>query len=104
MAFRWLIIGGEETEARLRAKHLNPDHYVLEVVGCDRRPGMPEQTPEQLRTLGVPLDLTQYQLSLEETIAYLAAKVAAYDLVVSFQALSDIFSALGAGGVPPAAD
>jgi polysaccharide biosynthesis protein PelF len=88
------MIGGEETEVRLLAKHLDPARYHLEVVGCERRPGMPEQTHAQLRALGVPLDVTPYQLSSEQTIDYLAEKVAGYDLVVSFQALPEVLPAL----------
>ena len=92
--FRWLVVGGEETEIRLLAQHLDPTRYTLEVVGCHREPKMPEQTHWQLEALGVPLDLTPYGLSPEEKIAYLAEKVTTYDLVVSFQAVPEIFPAL----------
>ena len=64
--FAWLVVGGEETEVRLLARHLDPARYRLEVVGCFRKPGMPEQTHAQLEALGVPVDRTPYGLSFEE--------------------------------------
>src|SRR4051794_3978620 len=94
--FSWLVVGGEETEVRLLARHIDPEQYRLEVVACFRKPGMPEQTHEQLEALGVPVDRTPYELSFEETVAYLADKIAAerYDLVVGFQAVPDLYPAL----------
>ena len=92
--FWWLVVGGEETEVRLVARHLDRTRYTLDVVGCHREPKMLEQTHRQLEALGVPLDVTPYGLSPEEKIAYLAKKVTGYDLVVSFQAVPEIFPAL----------
>lgn len=92
--FAWLVVGGEETEVRLLARHLDPARYRLEVVGCFRKPGMPEQTHAQLEALGVPVDRTPYGLSFEETVAYLARKMAGYDLVVACQAVRDVYAAL----------
>ena len=62
--FAWLVVGGEETEVRLLARHLNPARYRIEVVACFRKPNMPEQTHVQLAPLGVPVDRTPYRLSL----------------------------------------
>lgn len=75
-AFRWLIAWGAETEARLLAKHLDSARDTFEVVECDRRPAMPEQTCEQLWALGIPLDLTPYQLPEEAltTLKHLTAR------------------------------
>ena len=81
--FAWLVVGGEETEVRLLAKHLNPACYQLEVVACFRKPNMPNQSHEQLAALGIPVDQTPYTLSFEETVAYLARKIPHYDLVVA---------------------
>jgi polysaccharide biosynthesis protein PelF len=92
--FNWLVVGGEETEVRLLAKHLDPARYQLAVVACLRKPNMPEQTHQQLEVLGVPVDRTPYQLSFEETVAYLARKVREYDVVVACQAVPDIYPAL----------
>ena len=47
--FAWLVVGGEETEVRLLARLLDPARYRLEVLACHRRPGMPDQTEQQLR-------------------------------------------------------
>jgi polysaccharide biosynthesis protein PelF len=92
--FAWLVVGGEETEVRLLAKHLNPARYQLEVVACFRKPNMPQQTHEQLAALGVTVDQTPYTLSFEETVAYLAHKLPQYDLVVACQAVPDVYPAL----------
>jgi hypothetical protein len=92
--FAWLVVGGEETEVRLLAKHLDPARYRIEVVACFRKPNMPEQTHRQLEALGVPVDRTPYTLSFEDTVAYLARKVLDYDLIVACQAVPDIYPAL----------
>jgi polysaccharide biosynthesis protein PelF len=92
--FAWLVVGGEETEVRLLARHLDPARYRLEVVACFRKPGMPEQTHHQLKALGVPVDPTPYALSFEETIAYLARKMVGYDVVVACQAVQEVYPAL----------
>lgn len=92
--FAWLVVGGEETEVRLLAKHLDPMRHRPEVVACLRRPGMPEQTHEQLTALGVPVDRTPYGLSFEDTVDYLAGKLPRYDLVVACQAVPDVYPAL----------
>src|SRR4051812_15463839 len=92
--FAWLVVGGEETEVRLLARHLNPARYRVEVVACFRKPNMPEQTHLQLAQLGVPVDRTPYGLSPEQTIEYLARKMAEYDLVVACQAVREVYPAL----------
>jgi polysaccharide biosynthesis protein PelF len=99
--FNWLVVGGEETEVRLLARHLDPTRYQLAVVACLRKPNMPEQTHQQLAALGVPVDRTPYQLSFEETVEYLAHKVREYDLVVACQAVPDIYPALEQLAVRP---
>ncbi|KQT57351.1 MULTISPECIES: glycosyltransferase family 4 protein [unclassified Aureimonas] len=92
--FAWLVVGGEETEVRLLAEHLDPARYRIEVVACFRKEGMPEQTHRQLEALGVPVDRTPYALSFEDTVSYLAGKLPAYDIVVSCQNVADIYPAL----------
>lgn len=92
--FAWLVVGGEETEVRLLAQTLDPQRYRIDVVACFHKPGMPAQTHEQLRALGVDVDTVPYGLSFEETVAYLARKVATYDVVVSCQNVADIYPAL----------
>lgn len=99
--FAWLVVGGEETEVRLLAKHLDPARYRLEVVACFRKPNMPEQTHRQLEALGVPVDRAPYTLSFEETVAYLADKIPRYDLVVASQAVPDVYPALERLPNPP---
>lgn len=92
--FAWLVVGGEETEVRLLAQSLDPARYRLDVVACFHKPGMPEQTHEQLRALGVDVDTVPYGLSFEDTVVYLARKVSTYDVVVSCQNVADIYPAL----------
>ena len=92
--FSWLVVGGEETEVRLLARHLDPSRYQLEVVACFRKPGMPEQTHQQLEALGVKVDRTPYTLGFDDTVAYLARKLMSYDLVVACQAVPDMYPAL----------
>lgn len=99
--FWWLVVGGEETEVRLLAKHLDPQRYRLEVVACLRKPGMPEQTHQQLEALGVPVDRTPYDLSFDDTVAYLASKLPAFDLVVACQGAPDLYPALEHLANPP---
>lgn len=92
--FAWLVVGGEETEVRLLAQNLDHRRYTLEVVPCFRKPNMPEQTHCQLEALGVTVDKTPYQLSFEDTVAYLAQKIPHYDLVVACQSVPDVYPAL----------
>lgn len=92
--FAWLVVGGEETEVRLLARHLHPTRYRVEVVACFWKTNMPEQTHLQLAQLGVPVDRTPYGLSQEQTIDYLARKMAEYDLVVACQAVREVYPAL----------
>lgn len=92
--FAWLVVGGEETEVRLLAGNLDPQRFRIDVVACFRKPGMPEQTHEQLAALGVDIDTTPYDLSFEDTVGYLANKIPGYDVVVSCQNVADIYPAL----------
>ena len=92
--FAWLVVGGEETEVRLLAQHLDPARFRIDVVACFRKEGMPEQTHVQLAAIGVRVDTTPYHLSFEETVSYLAGLVPGYDAVVSCQNVADIYPAL----------
>ena len=92
--FAWLEVGGEETELRLLARHLDRARYRIVVLPCFRKEGMPEQTHRQLADLGIHVDTTPYELSLNDTAAYLARKLPGYDLVVSCQNVADIYPAL----------
>ena len=92
--FAWLVVGGEETEVRLLARNLPRGRYRIEVLPCFQKPGMPEQSHEQLRELGVALDTTAYALSFEDTIDYLRRKISRADLVISCQNVADIYPAL----------
>lgn len=99
--FSWLVVGGEETEVRHLARHLNPSRYRLEVVACQRRPGMPDLTRRQLEQLGVPVDTKPYGLSFADTVRHLAARFREADLVVACQAVPDAVPALRLLERPP---
>lgn len=92
--FAWLVVGGEETEVRLLARTLDPKKYRIDVIACFRKPGMPDQTHRQLEELGIDVDTAPYQLSFEDTVEYLAGKLASYDILVSCQNVADIYPAL----------
>ncbi len=92
--FAWLVVGGEETEVRLLARNLDRSRYRIDVLPCLRREGMPEQTRRQLQEIGVAVDTAAYDLSFEDTIAYLARRIPEYDLVVASQAVPDVYPAL----------
>src|SRR6195952_1964802 len=92
--FAWLVVGGEETEVRLLARNLDRTRYRIDVVACFRKPGMTEQSHEQLEALGVNVDRNPYGLSFEDTVSYLARKLSAYDVVGSCQNVADIYPAL----------
>jgi glycosyltransferase involved in cell wall biosynthesis len=92
--FAWLVVGGEETEVRLLARNLDRTRYRIDVVVCFHKPNMPQQSHDQLRALGIHVDTTPYELSFEDTVSYLAGKVAGYDVVVACQNVADIYPAL----------
>ena len=92
--FAWLVVGGEETEVRLLAEALDPKRYTIDIVACFHKPGMPDQSHRQIEALGVRIDRTPYDLSFEDTVAYLAGLIPGYDVVVSCQNVADIYPAL----------
>ncbi|WP_290686586.1 MULTISPECIES: glycosyltransferase family 4 protein [unclassified Haematobacter] len=100
--FAWLVVGGEETEVRLMARHLDPRRYRIVVLPCFRKEGMPEQTHQQLLELGVEVDTRAYEMSFEDTVSYLRLRMADADIVISSQNVADIYPALeGMARRPP---
>jgi glycosyltransferase involved in cell wall biosynthesis len=99
--FGWLVVGGEETEVRHLARHLDPGRYRLEVVACQRREGMPELGESQLESAGVTIDRTPYRLSFVDTVEYLSRRFEEIDLVVACQAVPDVLPALEHTESPP---
>jgi polysaccharide biosynthesis protein PelF len=100
--FGWLVVGGEETEVRLLARHLDRRRYQIEVLTCLHRDGMPIQTHHQLRELGIAVDCTPFRLDHDRTVEYLARKMAHYDIVVACQAVQTVRPALARMAQPPA--
>lgn len=99
--FAWLVVGGEETEVRLLARAFDRTDIAIDVIACQRRDGMPAQTHDQLRALGVSVDEAAYVLSFDDTVAYLAREMANYDIVVACQAVPDVYPALALMAAPP---
>lgn len=91
--FAWLG-GGAETEARLLARHLDPARHRIDAVACFHQTGAAEAAVARLATAGVDVDTTPYGLSFEETVDYLARRIAAYDIIISCQDVADIYPAL----------
>jgi polysaccharide biosynthesis protein PelF len=99
--FAWLAVGGEETEARLLARGLDRRRWRLDVVACFKKPGMPEQTHEQLEALGVDVDTVPYALGFDGAVDHLRRKLAGYDLAVACQAVPHVYPALEHMADPP---
>ncbi|WP_205961409.1 glycosyltransferase [Paracoccus endophyticus] len=99
--FAWLVVGGEETEVRMLARTLDRSRYRIDVIPCFRREGMPDQSHEQLRALGVHVDTTPYGLSFDDTVDYLRRKLNGADIVISSQDVADIYPALERLAVRP---
>lgn len=73
--FDWLVVGGEETEARLLAKNLPRDRYDFEVLACFRNERMTSLTHTLLERMGVHVDTTCYRFDDEQRRVYLAEKL-----------------------------
>ncbi len=91
--FHWLVVGGEETEVRLLAAHLQPE-WSVDVLVCHVRASMPGQTHAQFAALGIPVDTTPYGLPDEQVVDYLAEVLPTYDVVVACQAVPFVYPAL----------
>ncbi|SDY92429.1 Glycosyl transferases group 1 [Modestobacter sp. DSM 44400] len=89
----WLVVGGEETEVRLLAQYLRPE-WTVDVVVCQFRPMMPDQTHVQLAELGIPVDTTPYGLGDDQIVEHLAPVIPTYDVVVACQAVPYVHPAL----------
>jgi len=99
--FAWLVVGGEETEVRILARKLDRSKYHLTVLPCFHKDGMPGQSHDQLRALGVNVDTTAYDLGFEETVDHLRRQIAHADIVISSQDVADIYPALERLAVRP---
>lgn len=92
--FAWLDMGAGEKEVHLLAQALDPRRYRIEVVACFHKQGTSRLAHVQLEAIGVPVDRTPYTLGFDETVAYLASKLPAYDIIVSCQNVADVYPAL----------
>ena len=89
---------------RLLARHLDRARYRIDVMPCFRKAGMPEQTHRQLAALGIHVDTTPYELSFEDTVAYLARKLARLRSRGLLPERRRHLPGARAAGAPPAAD
>ena len=99
--FGWLVVGGEETELQLLARHLDPDRFQIDVLACFHQDGMPGQTHRQLEALGLDVDTKAYEKPFPEKVTYLAGRMASYDLVIASQAVKEMYPALERLALPP---
>lgn len=94
--FDWLVVGGEETELRLLASHLDRRRYQLAVAACFRNERMTGITVSRLQALGVPLDTACYELDDDERRRYLAGLIRRerYTIVVACQGVQHAYRAI----------
>ncbi len=79
---------------RLLAQALDPSRHRIEIVACRRPEAAVHRAHVRPEASGVPVDRTPYDLSVEDTVAYLASKLPAYEIVVSCQNVADLYPAL----------
>lgn len=91
--FAWLAGGIEEAELCRLARALDPRRYRIGMLPCQRAEGS-EEALVALVAAGVEVDRTACTLGFDETVAYLARRVAEVDIVVSCQNVADIYPAL----------
>lgn len=92
--FATLEMCGEENAVRLLADVLPPSRLKLDVIVCFQRDGLTLPDYGELETFGIDVDTSPYLLSFDDTVTYLADRVAGYDVVVSCQNVADIYPAL----------
>ncbi|MFN4130634.1 MAG: hypothetical protein ACK4GC_12605, partial [Paracoccaceae bacterium] len=92
--FAWLAEGAEETLMRRLAQALDRARYRIDALPCLRLSDAADPTHAGLRGLGIDIDLTAYDLGFEDTVRYLAGKIAGYEIIVSCQNVADIYPAL----------
>lgn len=92
--FAWLAGGAEETLLRRLAQALDRARYRIDALPCLRRKDAPDPTHAGLAALGIDVDLAAYDLGFEDTVRYLAGKIAGYEIIVSCQDVADIYPAL----------
>jgi glycosyltransferase involved in cell wall biosynthesis len=91
--FARLVRGGEERDAELLARTLDPARYQIDAIACFHLDGTDGPAPTWLEAAGVRVDRTAYNLSFGDTVAYLASRLPSYDVVVSCQNVADIYPA-----------
>jgi len=86
---------------RLLARTLDRSRYRIEVIPCFRKEGMPDQSHDQLRALGVHVGTTAYGLNSDETVDYLRRNFCGADIVISSKDVANIYPALERLAVRP---
>jgi polysaccharide biosynthesis protein PelF len=94
--FDWLVIGGEETEVRLLATHLDRSHYELHVLACFDNGRMTPLSVNRLRAMGVPVDTVCYELDDRKRAQYIADLIrrGGFAIVVACQGVRHAYRAL----------
>ena len=76
------------------ALSLNRNLYRISALPCLQLHGATNADHDNLRALGIDVDLVAYDLGFSDTTAYLARKMAGYDIIVACQNVADIYPAL----------
>ncbi|MBR2656859.1 MAG: hypothetical protein IKD58_10290 [Loktanella sp.] len=92
--FAWLAQGEGETLIRHLAQSLNLARYRLDALPCLRLSDATDTMHEGLRAAGINVDLAAYDLSFDDTNAYLTRKIVGYEIIVSCQNVPDVYPAL----------
>lgn len=92
--FATLEMRGEENAVRLLAEAVSPSKLKLDMVVCFLSEGLAVPDYRELEALGIDVDTSPYLLSFNDTVTYLADRLAGYDVVVSCQNVADIYPAL----------
>ncbi len=92
--FATLTTGREGAELRLLAQQLDPARYRVDAVVCFQPEGRRRRSYRALRDAGVAVDTVPFDLSFDDTVAYLERKMAGCDIVVACQNVPDVYPAL----------
>lgn len=82
-------VDGAEAEAERLARDLDPARYRIDAIACVPTPEAAARPGE-----GLAVDLTPHALSFDDTVAYLAGRIPAYDLVIAWGNVADVRPAL----------
>lgn len=92
--FSWLAGGEEEAELRFLARTLDRARFRVDALPCLRRDDAADPTYAALASLDIGVDLATYDLGRDDIVRYLERKIVGYEIVVSCQAVAEIYPAM----------